>query len=173
MKRYSILNNKKEIWKDIKGYEGLYQVSNKGRIKSFYFSKEVILKNNMRNTYEIIQLTKNKKRKSFQIHQLVAQAFLPNPNNYVIVNHKDFNRTNNNVDNLEWCSQKHNVNYSRVNMLGKVHIFKDKEQYGIFHRKKYNYYEVTIKKKYYGNFKTFDEAKRKRDEVLNELNITI
>lgn len=179
MKRYSILNNKKEIWKDIKGYEGAYQISNFGRIKSFQGSdkyhkrKEIILSKGIRNTYEIIQLSKNKTRKSFQVHRLVAEAFLPNPHNYPIVNHKDFNRLNNNVDNLEWCTQKHNVNYSKINMIGKVHIIGDREHYGIIYRKKQNNYEVTIKQKYYGKFKTFEDAKRKRDEVLNELNIAI
>ena len=95
------------------------------------------------------------------------------PNHYKIVNHKDYNRTNANVENLEWCTQKHNVNYSKCNMQGKNHIFKNKEKYGIFYREKKNKYEVTIKKKYYGSFYSFIEAKKKRDEVLNELNITI
>lgn len=162
----------KEIWKPIKDYEGLYEISNYGRVKSFYKDKTKILKKGIRNTYEIIQLSKNKKRKSFQIHRLVAEAFLDNPNNYEIVNHKDFNRINNRVDNLEWCNQKYNVNYSRINMIGKNHIQKDKI-YGIFHRKNRGLYEVTIKQKYYGSFKTLQEALNKRKEVLNELNITI
>ena len=162
----------REIWKDIKNYEGLYQISSFGRVKSFYNGEEKILKNNIRNTYEIIQLSKNKARKSFQIHRLVAEAFIPNPNNYDIINHKDFIRTNNHVENLEWCSQKYNVNYSKCNMVGKNHIF-DKETYYIYFRKRINAYEVTIKKKYYGYYKTLEEAKKVRNEVLNELNIAI
>lgn len=169
-----ILNNchsNNEIWKDIEGYEGIYQISNYGRIKSFYKNEGKILKNEIRNTYKIIQLTKDKKRKSFQIHRLVAKAFIPNSNNYKIVNHKDFNRENNDVDNLEWCTQKYNVNYSKINMVGKNHIF-DKEKYGIYKRNN-DKYEVTIKKKYYGSYRTFKEAQKVRNEALNELNITI
>ena len=163
----------KEIWKDIKNYEGLYQISNFGRIKSFYKHKNgKILKTEIRNTYEVIQLIKNKKRKSFQIHRLVAEAFLKNKNNLPIINHKDFNRLNNNVENLEWCTQKHNVNYSKQNMIGKVHVQKGKP-YGIFYRKNRKIYEVCLRKKYYGCYKTFKEAENKRNEVLNEINITI
>ena len=113
-----------EIWKDIKGYEGLYQVSNLGRIrsldrivKSIYNSKRKmsgkILKPNVIGRYAIITLYDNDgKAKNRTIHRLVAQAFIPNPNNYPIVNHKDGNRLNNSVENLEWCTQSHNVKES-------------------------------------------------------------
>ena len=111
----------KEEWRDIKGYEGLYQVSNLGRVKSlirgtgnqFRFSKvEVILKPHLtKKGYFRLSLSKNNKRKSFQVHRLVAEAFIPNPNNYPQVNHKDENKTNNCVDNLEWCTNKYNCNY--------------------------------------------------------------
>ena len=110
-----------EIWKDIKGYEGLYQISNYGRVKSFggkirSHKNDMILKLKIRNTYNVTNLTKNDKKKSFQIHRLVAEAFIPNPNNYPIVNHKDENPLNNYVDNLEWCTQKFNVIHSRHKM---------------------------------------------------------
>ena len=98
-----------EIWKDIEGYEGLYQVSNLGRVKSL--RRNIILRQGItRNGYEIVNLYKNKS-KYFLIHRLVANVFIPNPNNYPIVNHKDENKLNNCVDNLEWCTQKYNINY--------------------------------------------------------------
>lgn len=104
-----------EIWKDIKGYEGLYQVSNLGRIKSLgnlQNRKEKLLKVNIYNGYCIVYLYKNNKKKSYLCHRLVAEAFIPNPDNLPQVNHKDENKLNNRVDNLEWCTSKYNVNYS-------------------------------------------------------------
>lgn len=177
----SIIQNKKECWKDIKNYEGKYQISNLGNIRSLKFinnriekAKIRLLKPQVRNGYFVIHLSKHGKRKCYQVHRLVAQEFIENPNNYTIVNHKDYNPKNNKVDNLEWCTQKQNVNWSRCNMIGKNHISKNKKMYGIFFRNRRNgYYEVTIKKKYYGNFKTLNEAIKKRDDILNELNIAI
>lgn len=102
--------NMEEIWKDIEGYEGLYQVSNMGRVKSL--RRNIILKNKIEsNGYERVVLSINNIPKGYSVHRLVATAFISNPNNYPIVNHKDENRTNNCVDNLEWCTQKYNVNY--------------------------------------------------------------
>jgi hypothetical protein len=168
---------KKEFWKDIKGYEGLYQISNYGRIRSLKFRNNVcekyrviVMKPNLRNGYLVINLRKNMKRKSFQVHRLVAQAFIENPFNYPIVNHIDYNRQNNNAENLEWCTQKQNVNHSTCNMKGISHNIK-KQNYGITYREKQNKYELSIKKKYYGRYRTLKEARKKRDEVLNELNI--
>ena len=113
----------KEIWKDIEGYEGYYQVSNIGRIKSLSrekimpngtlcFTKERILNLNKNiNGYMSISLYKNNKRETFRIHRLVAIAFIQNPNNLPDVNHKDENKENNCVDNLEWCDKTYNNNY--------------------------------------------------------------
>ena len=168
---------KEELWKDIEGYEGLYQISNYGRIKSLKFKNNVcerkrvlIMKPNLRNGYFVINLRKNTKRKNFQVHRLVAQAFIKNPFNYPIVNHIDFNRQNNIVDNLEWCTQKQNVNHSICNMKGISHNINN-QNYGITYREKQDKYELCIKKKYYGRYKTLKEARKKRDEVLHELNI--
>lgn len=107
----------KEIWKDIEGYEGDYQVSNLGRIKSFKGKKEKIRKPGViRGGYLGIMLSKNNKSKSFKIHRLVAMTFIPNPNNYPEVNHKDENKKNNCVDNLEWCTKRYNLFYNdRIN----------------------------------------------------------
>ena len=108
-----------EDWRDIRGYEGLYQVSNLGRVKSLgnnKSKKEKILKPYLnKDGYSLINLYKKGKIKNFQVHRLVAEAFIPNVNNYLQVNHKDENRTNNKVDNLEWCTHKYNLNYGTRN----------------------------------------------------------
>ncbi len=176
----SIMQNEKECWKDISGYEGKYQISNKGRIKSILFTnnqitkkQDKIMKPQLRNKYLIINLSKDSKRKQYSIHRLVAQEFIKNPNNYNVVNHLDYNTLNNNADNLEWCTQKQNVKHSVCHMKGKAHMRMPKELYGITYREKYNNYELAIKQKYYGKYKTLEEAKKKRDEILNELNIAI
>lgn len=112
-----------EVWKDIPGYEGLYQVSNFGKIKALPKikitpdgrvgkTKEIILKENDNNFgYKSVSLSKNCKKTRFRIHRLVAEAFLENPNNYKEVNHKDENKSNNNVNNLEWCTRSYNAKY--------------------------------------------------------------
>ena len=98
-----------EIWKDIKGFEGLYQVSNLGRVKSL--RRNIISKNRIARGYERVVLCINNSPKNYSVHRLVATAFIPNPDNLPQVNHKDENRTNNCVDNLEWCDGKYNINY--------------------------------------------------------------
>lgn len=113
-----------EIWKDIKGYEGLYQVSNLGRVKSLqmyakggYKRRIKILKPcNNGNGYHIVYLMKDKKRSVNYIHRLVAQAFVTNLNNFSCINHIDENRQNNRADNLEWCTYKYNNNYGNHNL---------------------------------------------------------
>ena len=112
-----------EIWKDIKGYEGLYQVSNLGRVKSLshivqrkfssYSVKEKILKPAKdKQGYHYLVLCVNCKTKTFQVHRLVAQAFIENPNSLPCINHKDENPSNNRVDNLEWCTYSYNNTYN-------------------------------------------------------------
>ena len=115
----------REIWKDIKDYEGLYQVSNWGRVKSLgnggTHKTSRILKSADARGYLQVELSKNGKTKKFSIHRLVAEAFLPNPLNLPQINHKDENPSNNNVSNLEWCDCKYNINYgSRNKKVAKV-----------------------------------------------------
>lgn len=98
-----------EIWKDIEGYEGLYQVSNMGNIKSLRTNKNCYLSNS--KIYKRVLLSKNGKAKGYSVHRLVAQAFIPNPNNYPCVNHLDYNGSNNKASNLEWCTYAENNNY--------------------------------------------------------------
>ena len=107
-----------EEWRDIKGYEGKYMVSNLGRVKSLNYNntgKEKIMKGRDNGKgYLRVNLTKDGKVKTCRIHRLVAQAFLENPQNLPEVNHKDKIRTNNHVENLEWCTTKYNVEYSKA-----------------------------------------------------------
>lgn len=104
-----------EIYKDIPGYEGLYQVSNLGNVKSLknYHKtiKSTILKSFIIRGYYRVELYKNGIGKQLFVHRLVAMTFIPNPNNHPQVNHKDENKLNNSVDNLEWCTAKYNINY--------------------------------------------------------------
>ena len=109
---------KGEIWKDIEGYDGLYEVSNTGKVKSLNYrrtGKEKILKpQDNGKGYLYVILYKDGKMKSCRVNRLVAQAFLPNPDNLPEVNHIDQCRTNNNVENLEWCTTHYNVEYSQA-----------------------------------------------------------
>lgn len=109
-----------EIWKNIEGYENLYQISSEGRVKSLgngsSNSKERILKSYKdKDGYLRVSLWKEGKVKKYYIHRLVAQAFIPNPNNLPQVNHKDEKPSNNRVENLEWCDNKYNCNYGTHN----------------------------------------------------------
>lgn len=113
-----------EVWKDIEGYEGIYQVSNLGNVRSL--EKKVYNRTNKGKNLKMFDnghgylqviLQKNKNKKSFKVHRLVANAFLDNPNNLPQVNHKDCNRKNNNVDNLEFCSCDYNIKYASENSL--------------------------------------------------------
>jgi len=104
-----------EIWKDIAGYEGLYQVSNYGRVKSFYGSGKIIERDSDYGSYPSIALCKNGIHKSRRLHRIVAEAFIPRPMGYSEVNHKDMNRANNSVENLEWVTKKENVRHAISN----------------------------------------------------------
>ena len=105
-----------EIWCPIKGYESLYEVSDQGRVKSLKFGKERILKpGSDKDGYLQVGLHKNGYKKMCRVHRLVSQTFIPNPNNLPEVNHRDENKTNNSVQNLEWCDRKSNCNYGTRN----------------------------------------------------------
>ena len=115
-----------EIWKDIDGFEGLYQISNYGRIKSLgrpgkgygdkYTVDRIIKDIRCTNGYRSAFLNKNGVRHVRLVHRLVAMAFIENPNNLPQVNHKDEDITNNRADNLEWCTPKYNANYGSRNI---------------------------------------------------------
>lgn len=126
-----------EIWKDIAGYEGLYQVSNLGNVKSLeheipqvrrttpliYHHKETMLKKHSDGRYLSVVLQRDGGRKRKLIHRLVAEAFIPNPNNFETINHKDEDKTNNYVDNLEWMSLQDNLLYgTRLERIRKKNL---------------------------------------------------
>lgn len=108
-----------EIWKDVAGFEGYYQISNFGRVRSLDRIKcdGIRMKGRIKKThldscgYEMVQLRKDGAIKHMSIHRLVATAFIPNPNNLPQVNHIDEVRNHNTIDNLEWCSVVYNQNY--------------------------------------------------------------
>lgn len=128
---------RKEIWKDVVGYEGLYKVSNLGRIKRTLKITRWVLKNKLykridkekvlyqeKNTtgYKVIRLHKNGEVLKRGVHRLVAEAFIPNPYNKKTVNHKDGNKQNNCVENLEWATYRENNKHS-YDILGKKGFF--------------------------------------------------
>lgn len=100
-----------EEWKPIAGYEGLYEVSNLGRVRR---STWKLVRGKSQNGYIRINLYKNGEQKAFLVHRLVAAAFAPNEKGYKIINHMDECPSNNRADNLEWCTQKHNMNWGTV-----------------------------------------------------------
>lgn len=109
-----------EIWKDIIGYEGLYQISNFGRVKSFprRGTTTKILKPRInRQGYLLVDLCKNAKSKRFPLHRLVAQAFISNPENKPEPNHEDGNKFNNHVSNLKWVTKSENIQHAMNNGL--------------------------------------------------------
>ena len=120
----------KEIWKDIKDYEGYYKISNRGRIKRLdvidknpKYNGNRIIKGGLRkstvqkNGYKSVMLTKEGKSKRFLVHRLVAEAFIPNPDNLSIVNHINGNKTDNYYLNLEWCTYSYNIKHAHNNNL--------------------------------------------------------
>lgn len=120
----------KEIWKEIEGYEGFYQISNLGRVKSIdrFVKGQIGLRKakgdlkiptlGKRGYYEI-GLNKNSSRKTVKIHRLIALHFIPNPENKPHINHIDGNKLNNKINNLEWCTHAENMRHARVNGLNK------------------------------------------------------
>lgn len=106
-----------EIWRDVKGYEGLYLISNLGRIKSLPRNGTIKKEKNLKtyydkDNYEIVTLSKNGINKKRRVHRLVAEAFIENKCKLPVINHKNHNTKDNRVENLEWCTDIYNAQYS-------------------------------------------------------------
>lgn len=142
-----------EVWKDIPGYEGLYQVSDFGRVKSLSFKrsgKERILKQGIKKQgYHHVCLRKDNKNNWFLVHRLVAKCFLEPIEGKEIVNHKDENPSNNHVNNLEWCTYQYNCNYGTL-----------KERQSKLQRKRFKYQKHPMNGKQHT-----EEAKQKIREA--------
>ena len=104
-----------EEWKDVVGYEGLYKVSNFGNVYSCYVNRN-LSQGNHKDGYKFVILRKNGNDKYKTVHRLVAEAFIPNPNNLPLINHRDENPSNNYIDNLEWCDYLYNNTYNNVHL---------------------------------------------------------
>lgn len=182
--------NRMEVWKDIAGFEGFYQVSNHGRVRSLTRTQlspnglggfvmrtingRLMGPTDSGNGYLIVSLTKvGCKRKKYYVHRLVADAFIPKRENCDIVNHLDHNRANNRVENLEWCSQTENTRYSSHLMRREKAFCKATntgEKYISYcMRRKRMRYRVNICRidlRIDKSFDSLDEAIRYRNEVM-------
>ncbi len=110
-----------EQWRDIDGYEGMYQVSDLGRVRSLKYGKVRVLKSNKNSAgYLTIHLYRGKKKKTVKVHRLVAQAFIPNTDSSkTIINHIDECKQNNRVSNIEYCTAQYNNTYNDINLRRK------------------------------------------------------
>lgn len=168
-----------ENWKDIKGYEGLYQISDCGRVKCLmmwdvnargYIERVKMMKPvDNGNGYLYVTLHKDNRRKNRYIHRLVAEHFIENPMSKRVVNHKDYNKHNNSVDNLEWVSQRENIVYSSERMKKRHNFSTNTGERYISYRKDHGYYRLSSrcggKEKVY---KTLIEAVKERDKILKK-----
>lgn len=127
-----------EEWRPVKGYEGLYEVSNMGRVKSLHAPQGIILKQGTySNGYMGANLSKDGTTNMKLVHRLVAIAFIQNPNNYEEVNHKDGNKKNNTVDNLEWCTRSYNLKHAYSHKL----MSKNEQKKSVILYKRYGEYD--------------------------------
>lgn len=136
-----------EEWRDIPGYEGLYQASNLGRIRSIYRYKKILTPYIDKNGYLRVRLYKNKVGIYKGIHKWVAETFISNPNNFIEINHKNEIKTDNRVENLEWCDNLYNIHYGTGIERGTTKRSKKVKQYDL--------YNNTIK-----SYKSLSEASR-------------
>lgn len=152
-----------EIWRPVVGYEGLYEVSSYGRVRSLdrYDSKNHFRKGELMNFfygcgYLKVVFSKNGIVKKYLVHRLVAQAFLPNPDNLPQVNHIDEDKLNNRVENLEWCTAKYNINYGTARIRGKETAIKN------------GYYKTGLSRKDLGKIEYNHQYYQKNKDKLKE-----
>ena len=168
-----------EIWKDIKGYKGKYQISNFGRVRALVkwdvnkrkFVKHIKILKPTDNGYGylIISLKDRGVKKNQYIHRLVAEHFIDNKRKCPEVNHIDYDKYNNRVSNLEWCTRRENVRHSIPNMRCRRKKSKTNtgERYISFIKGK-GHYRITVDCKQYGATLTLEEAIKVRDEILEK-----
>lgn len=170
----------KEEWKDIKGYEGLYRVSNLGKVESVerevnqgkYGKTRVAGGTQMTPTsnghgYLIVGLSKKQHRKNHYVHRLVAEHFVENSFGLPCVNHKDYDISNNCADNLEWCTQEQNIRYSAHRMRKSHKQWKQPSSGEKYIYPRYRGYRLSIRGKIDKVFPTMEEAKRVREVILS------
>lgn len=168
----------KEIWRNVKDYGGKYAISNWGNVRNNNTNR-ILKKCNGTNGYKVVCLSKNGETKTQYVHRLVGDAFIPKKNDREQINHIDEHKGNNNVENLEWCSKKYNIRYSKTKPITGVcedHII---VMYALTDCRKLGYYPSTIynaiqhKRKTYGysweyiSKETFYNLKRLREKDKN------
>jgi len=147
---------------DIQGYEGKYKINKNGDILNV--KRNNILKPNLhKDGYYKIGLFKDNKKKDFLIHRLIALHFIDNPDNLPVIDHKDRNKTNNNIENLRWSSVSDNNKNRTIKAKGCIFLFDDKRR-----KNEKPYYTVRIRTKYLGSFKTYEEAEECLKKYLEE-----
>lgn len=115
----------KELWKDVPGYSGVYEISNTGLVRGKNGIRKLLLSH---DGYQYVKLCNRGQEKKMKVHRLVALAFIPNPLGLPEINHKDENKQNNNVCNLEWCDRKYNNNYGQRNIIAGKSIREAKQR---------------------------------------------
>lgn len=172
---------RKEVWIDIDGYDGVYQVSNIGRVRSkdhTYYRRNygyqtikgrILCQIKKPNGYRAVSLNKDGKRKNYYVHRLVATYFVknPNPEDKTCVNHIDRNRSNNHYKNLEWCTFSENIQYSLPYRKKRQNCRHSKYGLGIYLKR--GKFEVYLDHKYFGRFWDLEDAIKVRDEYLKEV----
>ena len=157
-----------EEWKEIPGYEGLYEVSNMGNVRNVRRNTLLRLSKDCYG-YTQVSLYKNSIRTGLRVHRLVAQAFLSNPDNLPQVNHKDEDKSNNRVDNLEWCDSKYNLNYGTARIRSRNTNIKNGYWTGLSNEEyRKEYYEENREKIRETKRKWYEKNKEKRREYMRE-----